>query len=82
MNRVGIEPKYDADVIDLLFTMFDEAGENRIQYRNFCTAISPLACADSDLFSVIEYSLKIMDVSTSGRINKKNLSVLVNGMSL
>ena len=52
------DPK-QIQLFDLLFTMWDYKGNNMIHYKDFCIAVSPLACPYDDIDSIINFTLLI-----------------------
>ena len=67
------------EVLDLLFTMWDNADDDKVSSKEFCMGISPLACPFNDLSSIIEFALRISDDSNRQHINRRDLHKLLTG---
>jgi Ca2+-binding EF-hand superfamily protein len=72
----------DAEIMDLLFTMWDLQGNHFIQFREFLVGISPLACGPRDSLSeILHYSLSLMDTPKSGLITPYNLTKVLRAIN-
>jgi len=69
------------EVLDLLFTMWDNADHGKVSSKEFCIGISPLACPFNDLSSVIEFALGISDDSNRQHIDRWELRKLLTGIN-
>jgi len=54
------------DVIDLLFTLWDESGTNRVPCLDFCVGISVLACPGETLEEILKFGLQILNQQQKG----------------
>ena len=66
------DPK-QIQLFDLLFTMWDYKGNNMIHYKDFCIAVSPLACPYDDIDSIINFTLLIGCETMDGKVNAEEL---------
>lgn len=80
---MDIVPKQkDAEILDLLFTMWDLHGYHYIQYREFLVGISPLACGPRDtIIDTLRYSLFLMDTAKTGYITQYNLTKVLKAIN-
>ena len=80
---MDIVPKQkDAEILDLLFTMWDLQGYHYIQYREFLVGISPLACSPRDtLIDTLHFSLSLMDTAKTGCITQYNLTKVLRAIN-
>mmetsp|Transcript_2957 Transcript_2957/g.4455 ORF Transcript_2957/g.4455 Transcript_2957/m.4455 type:complete len:226 (-) Transcript_2957:20-697(-) len=59
----------DADILNDLFTMWDEEGFGFVSYRTFLAGLSPLACGDCyTIGSALSFSMKLIDPGKTGCI--------------
>lgn len=72
----------DAEILDLLFTMWDLQGNHFIQYREFLVGISPLGCDRRDsIVDILRFSLALMDTAKSGFITQYNLTKVLRAIN-
>ena len=77
-----LPPGKDAEIMDLLFTMWDLQGNHFIQFREFLVGISPLACGPKDSLSdLLHYTLSLMDTPRSGLITPYNLTKVLRAIN-
>jgi hypothetical protein len=69
------------DVFDLLFTMWDNAENGKVSYKEFCLGISPLACPSDNLSVILRFALRVCDDLDRKRIERKELQELLTGKS-
>ena len=67
------------EIFDLLFTMWDNAGDDKVSSKEFCTGISPLACPFDDIPSIIGFALRVGDDLNRGYIERHELHELLIG---
>jgi hypothetical protein len=85
INREGFDDALDlahlskVEIFDLLFTMWDNAGIDRVPFRAFCVGISPLACPFDDLHSILRFALRVSDDVNRGSIGMDDLHILLSG---
>ncbi len=73
---------HDAEILDLLFTMWDLQGNHYIQYREFLVGISPLGCDPRDsIVDTLRFSLSLMDTAKSGCITQYNLTKVLRAIN-
>lgn len=73
LKRAKITHPQQIEILELLFTMWDQAGEEKIPYKPFSIGISPLACANSDTISTIRFALQMIDDNGNGCIIPEEL---------
>jgi hypothetical protein len=78
LERAKITDQDDIQIFDLLFTMWDGEGNEKIPCRPFSVGISPLACSQDEIISVLLFALHISDEKSSGVIDAQELHVLLN----
>jgi len=74
------DPK-QIQLFDLLFTMWDYKGNNMIHYKDFCIAVSPLACPYDDIDSIINFTLLIGCETMDGKVNAEELHNILECIS-
>lgn len=67
------------ELFDLLFTMWDSRGEDKVPFKGFCVGISPLACPYDDIGTVLSFALKVCDDRNLGFIRPYDLQCLLEG---
>jgi Ca2+-binding EF-hand superfamily protein len=63
----------DTEILDLLFTMWDEVGDNRVPYMDFVVGIAPLACRYENMASALKFVLQVMDDRETGSVDSNGL---------
>lgn len=74
-NLVGVE------ILDLLFTMWDNEGRDEVPFKKFCVGISPLACPYEDTSGILRFALRISDDRNLGYIRSYDLQALLDGIN-
>ncbi|KAL3923491.1 MAG: hypothetical protein SGILL_001631 [Bacillariaceae sp.] len=69
------------EIFDLLFTMWDNAGVNRVPFKGFCVGISPLACPYDSLQAILMFALFVSDDRDLGYIRSSELKSLLSGIN-
>lgn len=88
MIRSHISSKQDWNILQHLFTMWDEQGEERVDFVEFLTGISLVACEHvNSLQQVLVFAMHVMEnvhkkTSTQHCISKTKLEKLLNGTCL
>jgi len=77
LDRASVRKHPDQKVLHLLFTMWDTAGDGRVSYQDFIVGLSPLACPNENLRSILTFSMDVMDTERSGKINGNQLVLLL-----
>jgi Ca2+-binding EF-hand superfamily protein len=67
------------EIFDLLFTMWDNAGNDQVPFKDFCVGISPLACPFDDVHSILRFALRVIDDSNMGSVGMDDLRKLLCG---
>jgi Ca2+-binding EF-hand superfamily protein len=67
----------DAEILDLLFTMWDENFDNRVPYLEFVVGIAPLACRYENMTSALKFVLQVMDHKETGKIGSRELMTIL-----
>jgi len=67
------------EILDLLFTMWDNACDDKVSSKKFCIGISPLACPFDDLPSTIGFALRLSADLNPGHIERQELHELLTG---
>lgn len=75
-NLSGVE------IFDLLFTMWDNDGVDKVPYKEFCVGISPLACPYDSVTAILMFALFVSDDRSLGYIRPSNLQSLLTGKLL
>ena len=71
--RAKISQREALEIFDLLFTMWDHLGNQRIPAKMFASGIAPLACSADDLSSALRFSLHINDEHNNGHVLPRDL---------
>jgi Ca2+-binding EF-hand superfamily protein len=71
--KAGVQGHLDTDILDLLFTMWDENCDNRVSYLDFMVGIAPLACRYENMNSALKFILQVLDHKKSGKIDSTGL---------
>lgn len=71
----------DWDIIEQLFTLWDEEGEERLDFREFLAGISPLACGGKTLPEVLSFAMKVSDVQHAKHISRADLEMVLSGIN-
>ena len=67
------------EILQLIFVMQDDDCRNRVNYRNYCCGISPLACKkDDDLPTVLKFCLRVIDDKDTGFIEPRHLTAVLH----
>jgi Ca2+-binding EF-hand superfamily protein len=69
------------EIFDLLFTMWDNVGEDSVPLKTFCTGISPLSCPYDELSVVIRFALRVCDDTNRGIIDGHDVQNVLYGKS-
>jgi hypothetical protein len=77
LKRAKILDARDIEIFDLLFTMWDCAGDEKIPYKDFAIGISPLACPRDDVGSILLFALHIGYEKNNGTVNAKEVHDLL-----
>jgi hypothetical protein len=72
----------DVEIFDLLFTMWDNEGVDKVPYKGFCVGLSPLSCPYDSITEILMFALFVSDDRNLGFIRPSDLRCLLNGMSL
>jgi hypothetical protein len=64
------------EIFDLLFTMWDSGGNDKIPYRQFALGIAPLACPNDAVASVIRFLLHVHEEKSKTLCADKLLGLL------
>jgi Ca2+-binding EF-hand superfamily protein len=75
--KAGVTELRDTDILDLLFTMWDENFDNRVPYLDFVVGIAPLACRYENMNSALKFVLQVMDHKESGKIDSDELITIL-----
>jgi Ca2+-binding EF-hand superfamily protein len=71
--KAGVQGHLDTEILDLLFTMWDENCDNRVPYLNFIVGIAPLACRYENMNSALKFVLQVMDHKETAKIDSSEL---------
>jgi Ca2+-binding EF-hand superfamily protein len=71
----------DWDIIEQLYTLWDQDGEERLDFREFLAGISPLACAGNTLPEILHFAMKMYDVQQTKRTNRTGLEIVLSGIN-
>ena len=63
----------DVEILDLLFTMWDAEGYDKVPFKEFSMGIAPLACPDESPRSVLRFALEVSDQEKTGLIGPEEL---------
>jgi Ca2+-binding EF-hand superfamily protein len=63
----------EVDVFDLLFTMWDCEGEDKIPFKDLVVGIAPLACPEEDLGKILQFAMIVSDEDKRGTIGRVEL---------
>jgi Ca2+-binding EF-hand superfamily protein len=88
LKRAKMTSTEDKEIFDLLFTMWDSEGEEEIPYKPFSVGVSPLACPNDNVVSILRFALHVNDETSGGMITagelhdvlRSKLSRLVAGL--
>jgi Ca2+-binding EF-hand superfamily protein len=75
--KAGVTENSNADILDLLFTMWDENCDNRVPYLDFVVGIAPLACRYENMNSALKFVLQVMDHKETGKIDSGELITIL-----
>jgi Ca2+-binding EF-hand superfamily protein len=76
LKRAKMTSTEDKEIFDLLFTMWESEGEE-IPYKPFLVGVSPLACPNDDVVSILRFALHVNDETSSGIITARELHDLL-----
>jgi len=77
VGKSRIKALPDGDILDLLFTMWDKTGADRVPALPFVVGISPLACGNESLAAVLRFALHVMDQDETEEVNAEQLITLL-----
>ena len=69
----------DLQVFNMLFTLWDNAENGKVPYREFCIGISPLSCPFDDLAAILEFAIRVNDNPNRKHIEWKEVYELLSG---
>jgi Ca2+-binding EF-hand superfamily protein len=75
--KAGVTENSNADILDLLFTMWDENYDNQVPYLDFVVGIAPLACRYENMNSALKFVLQVMDLKETGKIDSEELITIL-----
>lgn len=66
------------EILDLLFVMLDEDCKDRVNYKNYCCGIAPLACKEGDdLTHILKFCLRIVDDKDTGMVEPRHVMAVL-----
>jgi Ca2+-binding EF-hand superfamily protein len=68
LKQAKFSKSREVDVFDLLFTMWDCDGEDKIPYKDLVVGIAPLACPEEDLAKMLQFAMIVSDHDKRGTI--------------
>ena len=77
VTRVKIDHENDVDVLDLLFTMWDVKGEDKVPYCEYVVGVSILAGPFDHLRDALMFAIEVADVAHTRDINAKQLIIIL-----
>lgn len=77
LSRVKIDHENDVDVLDLLFTMWDAKGEDKVPYCEYIVGVSILAGPFDHLRDALAFAMEVADVAHTRDINAKQLIIIL-----
>ena len=77
LKLANIERETDLEILDLLFTMWDAEGYDKVPFKEFSMGISPLACPDESPKSVLRFALEVSDQEKTGLVGPEELEDLL-----
>jgi Ca2+-binding EF-hand superfamily protein len=84
VDREGFEKALElanlssVEIFDLLFTMWDNAGNDQVPFKDFCVGISPMACPHDDVHAILRFSLRVSDDDNRGSVMLDDLRRLLS----
>lgn len=69
----------NVEVFDLLFTMWDDAEDEKVSVKKFCVGTSPLACPFDDLPSIITFAIRVGGDLNREVIKRQDLKDILTG---
>ena len=82
LKRAKIVYPGDVEIFDLLFIMWDGSGNEKIPYKEFAVGVSPLACPNDDVVSIVRFALYIQDEFNTAMITPKALQTLLRSIQI
>ena len=85
IKREGFDQALDlanlsnVEIFDLLFTMWDNKGDEKVSSKEFCIGISLLACPFDTTPTIINFALQVSDDLKRGYIEIQELHELLTG---
>jgi Ca2+-binding EF-hand superfamily protein len=73
LQQAKITREQDLEIFDLLFTMWDSEGADKVQCKEFLMGISPLACPDETPYSILRFALQVSDEEKTGLVGSDEL---------
>lgn len=71
----------NVEVFDLLFTMWDNAEDEKVSVKEFCVGTSPLACPFDDLPSIIAFAFRVGGDVNRGIVKRQELKDVLTGIN-
>lgn len=87
IKREGFDQALDlanlsnVEIFDLLFTMWDNKGDEKVSSKEFCIGISLLACPFDNTPTIINFALQVSDDLKRGYIEIQELHELLTGIN-
>ena len=77
LNQAEVAKTPDQEVFNLLFTMWDLNGTDRVSCAEFIIGMSFLACKEDSVEQAIRFALQVADRNRSGMISSKEASTFM-----
>jgi hypothetical protein len=68
------------EILDLLFTLWDHDGNDKVPYKGFCIGISPLSCPHDGVKNILRFALEVCDDRDLGFSRVYDLQTLLDGI--
>ena len=76
--KARITKEEEVEVFDLLYTMWDSDGEEKVHYKDFVMGIAPLACPEEAPDSILRFALQLSDERKLDSIDPDELEDLLS----
>ena len=70
------------EILDLLFTMWDNARDGLVPFKEFCVGISLIACPNDEIPAILGFALHVGDIMNRGYLGAESLCNLLSGINL
>ena len=73
LRQANIKREEELEVLNLIYLMWDNDGDEKVHYKDYVMGLSPFACADEDPSEVLKFALLLSDEIRRGKVDPDEL---------